>query len=208
MDNKKNIMEQLVELARSNKRTDIPALDAKLADDLGQSRMALPVEKERLLKAARDPMGSRMVTSAEMSGLEARKKALKKMKSRGLREAGEELGEKALKKGLGRAAGLAIGGPMMLASELADASELGPEKGSRDAILESAIPAEEKKLLLDKLARREKILSPDYEKDQIEMARKVQDLIDRQDDGISEEDESEAEKRLRKIQILRGQRFK
>lgn len=176
------------------KLTGIPVSDARIADDAGLSRMAQPMEKDMLLKAKLNPKGSRMVTPAELEKLAARKSILQKM-TRPLAS-----------KGLSRAAGLALGPLGLLASEAADASELGPAKGSRDEIIESARPAEEKAALLRGLDTMEKTRRPDYMEDVNVMRRKVEDLIESQDTRSMEEKERDAEANLRKQQILRGLR--
>ena len=168
-------------------------------DNLGSNMMP---EKEltkrmagsKLIPEAAEEVGSRMVTPAELKKLAARKGILQKM-TRPLAS-----------KGLGRAAGLALGPLGLLASEAADASELGPAKGSRDEIIESARPAEEKAALLRGLDTMEKTRRPDYMEDVGNMRRKVEDLIERQDTRSMEEKERDAEANLRKQQILRGLR--
>ena len=168
-------------------------------DNLGSNMM--PEEEltkrmagSKLIPEAAEEVGSRMVTPAELEKLAARKNILQKM-TRPLAS-----------KGLSRAAGLALGPLGLLASEAADASELGPAKGSRDEIIESARPAEEKAALLRGLDTMEKTRRPDYMEDVDDMRRKVEDLIERQDTRSMEEKERDAEANLRKQQILRGLR--
>ena len=138
------------------KLTGIPVADARIADTAGLSRMAQPMEKDMLRKAKLDPEGSRMISKAEKEMLDKKSGIMDKLKRKatGSRMADSvEMG--ALRKiagkfgkGLGRkAAGLAIGGPLMLASEMADASEIGISP--RDEIIESTeYTPEQKKALL------------------------------------------------------------
>lgn len=124
--------------------TGIPVADARIADTAGRSRMAQQLELDQLRKAKIDPEGSRMITPREKSKLAARKNILQKM----ARKMGSGLGRKA--------AGLAIGGPLALASELADASEIGLSE--RDEIIESTkYSPEEKKALLRGLDMKKKL---------------------------------------------------
>jgi hypothetical protein len=145
----------------------------KVAEDMEKS------DPERVAKekAAR---GKELMERAKQSGREMDRKAWIKdpdvgdkfeMRNRdilktptatkkAMREGGESVVEKVLKKlgsGAGRkAAGLAIGGPMMLASEMADASEIGVSP--RDEIIESTeYSPEEKKALLRGLDMKRKL---------------------------------------------------
>lgn len=152
------------------KLTGIPVADARIADTAGLSRMAQPMEKDMLRKAKLDPEGSRMISKAEKEMLDKKSGIMDKLerKAAGSRMASQleldKLGKSRMAdsvemgalrkiagkfgKGLGRkAAGLAIGGPLMLASEMADASEIGISP--RDEIIESTeYTPEQKKALL------------------------------------------------------------
>ena len=160
------------------------------------------VPEEEMLKRAKavsgdvPKAGSRMVSQLEKAGLKSRMDALLKMGSK----AGKGLGRKA--------AGLAIGGPMMLASEMADAAELGPEKGSRDRLIESPIDSEIKQMLLRKQDVRDKVNSPDYFRELVQDEGKVRDMVDSLDKRSDEQREKDAEALLRKKQILSGMRIK
>ena len=204
----KNYEDQLRKLIREEKLSGMPNVDARVADTAKRSRMALPLEKEQLLKAARQEGGSRMITPLEKSSLEARKKALLRMGSKAGKEIGEEAGKGLLKGGFKRAAGLALGPIGLLASEAADASELGPEKNSRDSLLEAPIDAETKQMLLRKQDVRDKVNSPDYLREMLLDSGKVDDMVDSMDSRSDEQREKDAEALLRKKQILSGMRLK
>lgn len=124
------------------------------------------------------------------------------------RSALKKMGSKAGRGLLRRAAGLAIGGPMMLASEMADAAELGPKKDSRDAIVEAPIDAEMKQMLLRKHDVREKVNSPDYFRELVQDEGKVEDMVDSLDKRSDEQKEKDAEDMLRRKQILSGYKLK
>lgn len=183
-------------------------LDAIMSERLGLDKAAGIPYEEAAKKIAEssatkfpvEEIGSRMATSDELGKLAARKRILEKMSGK----AASKLG----KSGLSRAAGLALGPLGLLASEGADAAELGPQEGSRDAIIESPIDAESKKMLLDKLDRKEKILDPSYLNDLGVMSNKVDDIMESNDTRSEAQKEKDAETNLRKEQILRGLRLR
>lgn len=197
------------------KLTGIPVADARIADTAGLSRMAQPMEKDMLRKAKLDPEGSRMISKAEKEMLDKKSGIMDKLerKAAGSRMASQleldKLGKSRMAdsvemgalrkiagkfgKGLGRkAAGLAIGGPLMLASEMADASEIGISP--RDEIIESTeYTPEQKKALLRGLDMKMKLRGESGDVSQDPTVLKAREIGNRlQDEAISNMTEDKA----------------
>jgi hypothetical protein len=182
-----NIMDQIVDMIISGEKSGVPAIDAQIADALEESRMALPSEKEELLRAKRNPAGSRMIKPSERASLEAREAMLKKMSKGSGKEVAKKVGKRAGTELLKKVAGVAV--PVLgLGMEAADAAELGPAEGSRDALIESPdYTAEQKQKLLRALAAKQKARQPDFFKDLIQTEEKVQGMVDSVDPRSKED---------------------
>lgn len=148
-------------------------------------------------------VGSKMVNPKQLKALSLMKKA-------------KGIGSKVFGKGLGRAASMAAGPLGMLISEGADAADLGPEEGSRDAAMESGELDEFnrkqdlEKMMKENLERKdkvkEKVMSPEYLDDN-KYVREISDdtaVGDREFERRSKE----AEVRQRRMDILSGRKLR
>lgn len=197
-----NIMDQMVDMILSGEKSGVPAIDAQVADALEESRMALPAEREELLKAKRVEGGSKMISPEDKSKLLKRKEILNKMR-RPASEVAEKAG-KGILKGIGRkAAGLAIGGPLALASEMADASEIGTSED--DKMLESTeYTPEQKEALKRGIDMKRKLLSESGDVSQDPVVLRAKAIAERlqqaKDDSMTEEMATERAMRKRSPQ--------
>jgi hypothetical protein len=154
-DSMKDMMQRLRKISMSE------ALDPDATDMMGSSDILGREADDNIAREAAEAKFGKTISKADFQDNVAKNKALRgkelmdKALSRGkttrwlpsIEDAGDttkevkrnilkKLGSKAGGSMLKRAAGLAIGGPLMLASEAADAAESGPAEGSIDSIIE------------------------------------------------------------------------
>ena len=196
-------------------------LAASLRDRMGldnlKSSMASDEDIARGLKGSMDipkdisEEGSRMIRPKEAAKLKARENILKRMARKVGSNLGSDLGRK-VGSGLGRkAAGLAIGGPLAVLPELADASEM--DTSSDDQFLESTEYTPEQKQALKRGIDTKRRILREVQKEKmdreqgievkdpiIEKAKKVGDRIEREyeDSTSPEQREIDAMENFRK----------